>query len=63
MGIVGPSGAGKSTIVWLVYRFFDPQKGRILLGGNNLRDLPLDRIRENISVVTQGHLPLPRHRR
>lgn len=53
MGIVGPSGAGKSTIVWLVYRFFDPQKGRILLGGQDLRDLPLDRIREHISVVTQ----------
>ena len=53
LGLVGPSGAGKSTIVWLVYRFFDPQKGRILLGGNDLRDLPLDRIREHISVVTQ----------
>ena len=53
LGLVGPSGAGKSTIVWLVYRFFDPQKGRILLGGQDLRDLPLDRIREHISVVTQ----------
>ena len=53
MGIVGPSGAGKSTIVWLVYRFFDPQKGRILLGGQDLRELPLDRIRDHISVVTQ----------
>ena len=53
LGLVGPSGAGKSTIVWLVYRFFDPQKGRILLGGQDLRDLPLDHIREHISVVTQ----------
>ena len=53
LGLVGPSGAGKSTIVWLVYRFFDPQKGRILLGGDDLRDLSLDRIREHISVVTQ----------
>ncbi len=52
-GLVGPSGAGKSTIVWLVYRFFDPQKGRILLGGQDLRELSLDRIREHIAVVTQ----------
>ena len=53
LGLVGPSGAGKSTIVWLILRFFDPQKGVIRLGGRDLRDIPLDKLRERISVVTQ----------
>ena len=53
LGLVGPSGAGKSTIVWLMYRFFDPQQGRITLGGLDLRELPLDQLRDQIAVVTQ----------
>ena len=53
LGVVGASGAGKSTLVWLMYRFYDPQAGAIKLGGHDLRDLPIDVLRENISVVTQ----------
>lgn len=53
LGIVGPSGAGKSTIVWLLLRFYDPQKGRILLGGQDVREFPLEVLRNHISVVTQ----------
>src|SRR5215211_7497636 len=53
LGLVGPSGAGKSTIVWLLLRFFDPQEGRILLGGRDLRELPLDIVRGHFAVVTQ----------
>ncbi len=53
LGVVGASGAGKSTLVWLMYRFYDPQAGAIKLGGHDLKDLPLDVLRENISVVTQ----------
>ena len=53
LGIVGPSGAGKSTIVWLLLRFFDPQEGRALLGGKDIRQIPLETLREQISVVTQ----------
>jgi ATP-binding cassette subfamily B protein len=53
LGLVGPSGAGKSTIVWLLLRFFDPQQGQIMLGGSDLRDLPLDLLRQQIAVVTQ----------
>ena len=53
LGVVGASGAGKSTLVWLMYRFYDPQSGSIKLGGHDLRELPLDAIRQNISVVTQ----------
>ena len=53
LGLVGPSGAGKSTIVWLMLRFFDPQQGIIRLGGRDVRDIPLEELREHISVVTQ----------
>jgi ATP-binding cassette subfamily C protein CydCD len=53
IGVVGPSGAGKSTLVWLAMRFFDPQQGRILLGGHELRTLPLTTIRRHVAVVTQ----------
>ena len=53
LGLVGPSGAGKSTVVWLLLRFYDPQQGRVLLGGRDLRDLPLDLAHQQVSVVTQ----------
>ena len=53
LGLVGPSGAGKSTVVWLLLRFFDPQNGRVLLGGRDLRELPLAFLRQHIAVVTQ----------
>ena len=53
LGLVGPSGAGKSTVVWLILRFFDPQQGVIRLGGRDLRYLPLEELRRQISVVTQ----------
>ena len=53
LGLVGPSGAGKSTIVWLMLRFFDPQQGVIRLGGRDLRDIPLEELRQQVSVVTQ----------
>ena len=53
LGLVGPSGAGKSTVVWLMLRFFDPQQGVIRLGERDLRDIPLEELRQQISVVTQ----------
>jgi ATP-binding cassette, subfamily B, bacterial len=53
LGLVGPSGAGKSTMVWLLLRFFDPQQGRITLGSYDLRELPLELLRQQIAVVTQ----------
>ena len=53
LGLVGPSGAGKSTVVWLVLRFYDPQQGRVLLGGEDVRDIPLELLREQVAVVTQ----------
>ena len=53
LGLVGPSGAGKSTIVWSILRFFDPQSGRILLGGTDIKEIPLSQLREQVAVVTQ----------
>ncbi len=53
IGVVGSSGVGKSTIVRLLLRFYDPGEGRILIGGEDLRTLPFEAIREKIAVVQQ----------
>ena len=53
VAVVGPSGAGKSTLVWLALRFFDPSQGSVFIGGKELRELPLSKVREQIAVVTQ----------
>ena len=53
VALVGASGAGKSTILSLLLRFYDPQQGRVLIDGNDLRDLTLDSLREQIGIVTQ----------
>ncbi len=50
---VGPSGAGKTTITHLVPRFYDPQRGRILLDEHDLRTLDLQSLRSHIGIVTQ----------
>lgn len=46
-------GSGKSTLVRLLYRFFEPTSGEILIGGKNIRDVDLDSLRKNISIVPQ----------
>ncbi|OAX80735.1 iron-sulfur clusters transporter atm1, mitochondrial, partial [Emergomyces africanus] len=51
--IVGPSGCGKSTILRLLFRFYDVQGGRILVDGQDIRDLSLDSLRKAIGVVPQ----------
>ncbi len=53
VGIVGPSGSGKSTVARLLLRFYDPQGGRVLIGGHDVRELTLDQIRSRIAVVSQ----------
>eukprot|EP00040_Diaphanoeca_grandis_P039974 m.260796 g.260796 ORF g.260796 m.260796 type:complete len:675 (+) comp40649_c0_seq1:164-2188(+) len=53
VAIVGPSGCGKSTVLRLLFRFYDPAKGEILIDGNNIRDYKLDSFRESIGVVPQ----------
>jgi ATP-binding cassette, subfamily B, bacterial len=53
IGIVGPSGAGKSSVARLLLRLFDPQAGRVLIGGQDLRMLDPERARAMIAVVHQ----------
>jgi len=53
VALVGPSGAGKTTITYLVPRFYDPRAGRILLDGQDLRELELESLRRHIGMVTQ----------
>lgn len=53
IGLVGSSGGGKSSIVRLLLRFYDPEKGSIKIGGHDLRDLSFSQIRSMIAVVNQ----------
>jgi ABC-type transport system involved in Fe-S cluster assembly fused permease/ATPase subunit len=51
--IVGPSGAGKSTIARLLYRFYDPQAGRILIDGQDIAAVTQKSLRQAIGIVPQ----------
>ncbi len=53
VAIVGPTGAGKSTLVNLLSRFYDPQEGRLLIDGVDLRDASLSSIRTQVGFVFQ----------
>ena len=53
VALVGHTGAGKSTIVTLLMRFYDPQRGRILLDGVDVRAMPLAELRRRIGYVQQ----------
>lgn len=53
IGLVGHSGSGKSTIINLLLRFYDPDSGRILIDGVDLRDISQHHIRSQIGVVLQ----------
>jgi ATP-binding cassette subfamily B multidrug efflux pump len=53
IGLVGPSGAGKSTMVNLLLRFFDVDRGRILIDGQDIARVTQESLRANIAMVTQ----------
>ena len=53
VALVGPSGAGKSTVFNLLLRFYDPDAGRILLDGVDLREAALDAVRGSFALVPQ----------
>ena len=53
VGIFGMTGTGKSTLLGLIPRFYDPQQGRILADGQDLRELDLDAFRRQIGIVYQ----------
>jgi len=56
VALVGPSGAGKSTIASLAARFYDPQAGRILMDGHDLRDVTFNSLRRQMGIVSQEAL-------
>ncbi len=53
VAIVGPSGAGKSTIARLLFRFYDPQSGRVLIDGQDIAGVTQDSLRRAIGIVPQ----------
>jgi ATP-binding cassette subfamily B protein len=59
--LVGENGAGKSTLVKLLTRLYDPQEGRVLLNGIDLRDYDLEELRRQVGVVFQdfSHYSMP----
>ncbi|MCX7801122.1 MAG: ABC transporter ATP-binding protein/permease [Fimbriimonadales bacterium] len=56
VAIVGHSGAGKTTLMNLLMRFYDPQEGRILIDGLDLRDIKLESLRRHVSMVAQENV-------
>lgn len=57
VALVGASGGGKTTLANIITRFFDPQKGRVLIGDMDIRDIPKETLMDKVSFVFQnGHL-------
>ena len=55
IALVGPTGAGKSTVVNLVSRFYDIKGGKILIDGNDIRDVELSSLRTQMGIMTQDN--------
>ncbi len=53
VGIIGPTGSGKSTLVKLIARLYDPDRGTIFIDGIDMKDYPLKKLREAIGFVPQ----------
>ena len=53
VAIVGATGAGKSTIINLLMRFYEPQRGRITLDGVDIREIPMQELRSRLGLVLQ----------
>ena len=53
VALVGPTGSGKSTVIRLLCRLYEPQRGRILLDGVDIRELPIPTLRQRLGVVLQ----------
>jgi len=56
IALVGASGSGKSTLVSLVLRLYDPQQGRVLIDGRDIREFTLESLRSQVSAVLQDNL-------
>ena len=53
VALVGPSGSGKSTLVNLALRFFDPERGRVTIDGQDIKHTTIESLRDSIALVTQ----------
>ena len=53
LALVGPTGVGKTTLTQLISRFYEPDKGRILIDGTDIQDMTIESLRRNISPVLQ----------
>ena len=56
VAVTGPSGAGKSTLGKLLLRFHEPTRGRILLDGRDIAELPVDEVRRHITLLPQDSM-------
>ena len=59
IAVVGRNGSGKTTLLALLPRFYDPERGRILIDGVDIRDCTLSSLRQQISLVTQDSVIFP----
>ncbi|NMU27007.1 ATP-binding cassette domain-containing protein, partial [Vibrio parahaemolyticus] len=53
LALVGPSGAGKTTLFELLQRFYDPQQGQVLFGGEDIRQFDPNELRRQMALVPQ----------
>ncbi len=60
VAIVGPSGSGKTTVAGLISRFFDPQEGRVLIGGTDVRQIAKETLMKHVAYVFQDSRLLKR---
>ena len=59
LALVGATGAGKSTLVSLIPRFYDPQNGRVIIDGHDLRDVQFKTLRDQVALVLQEPFLFP----
>jgi ABC-type multidrug transport system fused ATPase/permease subunit len=53
VGIIGRTGSGKSTLFQTLFRFVEPERGRVLIDGVDITSIPLDRLRRSIAIIPQ----------
>ncbi len=53
VALVGPTGSGKTTLIRLLCRLYEPQKGNIYIDGKNIKNIPIDSLRKQLGVVLQ----------
>ena len=53
VALVGPTGSGKTTLIRLLTRLYEPQRGNIFIDGENIKDIPLQKLRKQLGVVLQ----------